>query len=188
MVCTNISLNILAQQDRCRGKGQDRTRNNRVASRRLHNRKNYARKKLRDVKKYGTDETAIRVAAREFHRLLRLHSKESRLSYRSRASLEALKARRSCVKSFWRFAAQLFDEDKPNISPAFSASEAESFFSRSYSSEPREFVRPTWLPVPPLPDSTFNEDPISHDEIQQAVTNSKGTSTPSPNIKYHMPS
>ena len=175
-----------ARQVQRKGPRQDKEQSSRL--KKITQQKNYARKKLRDVKKYGTDETAIRVAAREFHRLLRLHSKESRLSYRSRASLEALKARRSCVKSFWRFAAQLFDEDKPNISPAFSASEAESFFSRSYSSEPREFVRPTWLPVPPLPDSTFNEDPISHDEIQQAVTNSKGTSTPSPNIKYHMPS
>ena len=141
----------------------------------LKRQKNEARRKLR----LSTD-MAIRAVARDFHRLLRLHSRESHLSLKTRAKLEALKACRSCAKSFWRLAAQLLDEDKPDVSPAFNINKAESFFRRLYSSEPKEFEKPAWLPTPPSPATPFNEDFISNEEIQQAISNSKSWSTPSP--------
>ena len=49
-----------------------------------------------------------------------------------------------------------------------------------YSSEPKEFEQPAWLPTPPPPATPFNEELISIDEIQQAISNSKLWSTPSP--------
>ena len=112
--------------------------------------------------------------------LLRLHSKVSRLTLKTRAKLETLKARRSCAKSFWRFAAQLLDEHKSDTSSTFNANEAESFYRRVYSSEPKEFEQPAWLPTPPSPATPFNEELISIDEIQQAISNNKLWSTPSP--------
>ena len=73
----------------------------------LKRQKNEARRKLRQVKRSNTDEMAIRAVARDFHHLLRIHSKVFHLTVKTRAKLEALKARRSCAKSFWHFAAQL---------------------------------------------------------------------------------
>ena len=146
----------------------------------LTQQKNEARKRLRSVKKNGSDEATIRRAAQEFHHFLRLHSRECRLSSKSRAKLEAFKARNLCAKSFWHFAAQLLDGNKLNVSPAFNVKEAESFFRQSYRSTSREFVRPSWLSIPPSPATEFNDNPILHKEVQQAIVNSRSNSTPSP--------
>lgn len=146
----------------------------------LTQQKNEARKKMRQAKRDGLDENTVRTVAQEFHRLLRLHSKESRLSAGSRAKMETLKARRLCAKSFWRFAAQILEEEESNVNPDFTADKAETFFRGVYSCEPREFARPEWLPVPPSPTTTFNEDPISAEELQYVISQTKSRSTPSP--------
>ena len=96
-----------------------------------------------------------------------------------RVKLEDCEVRRSCAKSFWCFAAQLLDENKPDISLAFNAIK-QSFFKRLYSSEPKEFEQPVWLPTPPSPATPFNEELISNEEIQQAISNSMSRSTLSP--------
>ena len=82
--------------------------------------------------------------------------------------------------TFWHFAAQLLDEDKSDASRTFNADEAESFFRRVYISDPKEFEQPAWLPTQPSPATPFNEEFISIDEIQQAISNSKLWSTLSP--------
>ena len=51
---------------------------------------------------------------------------------------------------------------------------------RVYSCEPREFVRPEWLPVPPSPTTTFNEDPITTQELKRVISQTKSSSTPRP--------
>ena len=93
----------------------------------LTQQKNEARKKMRQAKRDGLDENTVRTVAQEFHRLLRLHSKGSRLSAGSRAKVEILKARRLCAKSFWRSAAQILEEDESNANPDFTADKAETF-------------------------------------------------------------
>ena len=146
----------------------------------LTQQKNDARKKLRRARKDGLDQTTIETVAREFHRLLRLHSKESRISAKSTARMEALKARTLCAKSFWRFAARILDKEEDNISPTFTADDAEAFFRGVYNSESSAFERPEWLPVPPPPTTPFNTDPISTEELQQVLHRAKSGSTPSP--------
>ena len=59
--------------------------------------KNESRRELRKAKKDDLDEATIRTVAREFHRLLRLHSKESKVSNKSKANMEAHKARSDCA-------------------------------------------------------------------------------------------
>ena len=49
--------------------------------------KNESRRELRKAKKDSLDEATIRTVAREFHRLLRLHSKESKISNKSKANM-----------------------------------------------------------------------------------------------------
>ena len=45
--------------------------------------------------------------------------------------MEAMKARSHCAKSFWRFAAQVLDDDEHNVNPMFSAEEAETLFRQT---------------------------------------------------------
>ena len=136
------------------------------------------------MKKNGSDEATIRAAAQEFHHFLRLHSRECRLSSKSRAKLEAYKARNLCAKSFWHFAAQLLDGNQLNISPAFNVKEAESFFRQSYRSIPREFVQPSWLSILPSPATEFNDNPILHEKIQQAIVNRWDTNSRTVNTSF----
>ena len=114
------------QQTACKPK--QRRRENQRRLKKLTLQKNEARKKMRMAKRDGLDENTVRMVAQEFHRLLSLHSKESRLSAKSRAKMEALKVRRLCAKSFWRFAARILDGDEISVNPTFTADEAESFF------------------------------------------------------------
>ena len=97
-------------------KPRQRRREHQRRLKKLTQQKNEVRKKMRMAKRDGLDESTVRTIAHEFHRLLRLHSKESRLSAKSRAKMEALKARRLCAKSFWRFAAQILDGDEASAS------------------------------------------------------------------------
>ena len=151
--------------------------------------KNEARRKMRKARREGQDEVAIRNHAKEFHKLLRLHSKENKAQLKTKFRIEALKARKECAKSFWRFAAKILDgEDGNCTTPTFSAKAAETYFTEVYSCEPKNFVRPEWLPVPPSPETNFDEDAIAPEEIEWVIKNTKSKSSPSPidRIPYHI--
>ena len=64
----------------------------------------------------------------------------------ARMNLEARKARRDCAKHFWLFASRVLDGKGDPVESSFSAEDAVSFFSEFYSSSPRQFHRPEWLP------------------------------------------
>ena len=98
----------------------------------------------------------------------------------ARLNLEAGKARRECVRCFWKFAAKILDGRDELPEPDFSAEEAESFFREVYSSSPREFQRPTWLPPTDPPQSAFNYDTITISEVSRIIKRSKSSSSPSP--------
>ena len=118
--------------------------------------------------------------ARKFHQLIRLHSKAKREQMRARLNLEARKARQECAKCFWRFAATVLDGREESPEPAFSADKAESYFREVYSSSPREFARPSWLPASKPPDCAFNDSPITLSEISDTIKRSESSSSPSP--------
>ena len=144
--------------------------------------KNEARKQMRKASREGCGENTIRTLANEFHKLLRLHSKEKKAQLKSRVRMEALKARKECAKAFWRFAAKILDDEGENsATPTFSAEAAESHFRKIYSCEAKTYTRPDWLPPPPSPTSHFNEDPISLEEVVGVIRHTKAKSSPSPN-------
>ena len=164
-------------QERRRRKAR---RKNDKRLKKLAQQKNEAKKKMKKERREGLNDKAIREVAREFHRLLRVHSKASKLTAKNRAKMEAMKARSACAKSFWRFAAEVVDDDEQKVNPMFSAEEAETFFRGVYSSTPREFLRPEWLPAAQPPTHPFNEERISREEIQDVLNKSKSRSTPNP--------
>ena len=159
-------------------KPRQRRREHQRHLKKLTQQKNEVRKKMRMAKRDGLDES-MHCPNGSTGVSPTVDSKESRLSAKSKAKTEALKARRLCAKSFWHFAAQILDGDEASGSPTFTADEAESFFREVYD-EPREFVRPEWLPVPPSPTATFNEDPITTQELKRVISQTKSSSTPSP--------
>ena len=72
--------------------------------------KNKARRKFRHAKASSiSDNATIRDLAQKFYQLVRLHSKEKGLHLKSKCRFEALKARRECNRSFWRYAAYCSD-------------------------------------------------------------------------------
>ena len=95
-------------------------------------------------------------------------------------NLEALKARSECHRSFWRFTRQLFSEDDSTTAPGFDQKSAESYFAEVYSSTPTSYTRPPWLPKASPVSTTFNEGPITEQELNEAISHSSSSSTPSP--------
>lgn len=63
---------------------------------------------------------------------------------------------------------------------SFSVEDAEAFFKQVYSSSPRVFERPEWLPSMNAPQCTFNDGPITISEITEVIKRTKSSSSPSP--------
>ena len=123
----------------------------------------------------------IQEMAKQFHKLIRMHSKAQKVSLRTRVNLEARKARSECAKSLWRFAAKILDDEgSNNVTPAFNSQTAETFFTNTYSSNTKSFQRPEWLPEPPAPANVFDEEPIVTLEVLQVIKNTRSSSPPSP--------
>ena len=90
-------------------------------------------------------------------------------------------ARSKCHQNIHKFAKSLFDtSDDSDISPQFGKSDAECFFREVYSSGPRNFIHPEWLPTPAPPQYEFNCEAISIQEVTEAIRHTRSTSTPSP--------
>ena len=122
----------------------------------------------------------MEILAKEFYKLLRLHSREKKAQLKTKLRLEAHKARKECAKNFWRFAAKILDDDDTYVHPTFSVEAAQSYFQKIYSCEPQTFSRPDWLPIPPTPTTHFNDDVITPEEVSEVIGHSKPNSSPSP--------
>ena len=165
VLCAGIYNYFTLDKGTRRKSGKKSAKKHNRAFKRLTQDKNRARRELRAVRREGKEEGIIKEVARRFHQLIRLHSKAKKEQMRSRLNLEAGKARQECARSYWKFAAKVLDGREETPEPAFSAEEGESFFKKVYSSLPKAFQRPAWLPVMNAPKCAFNDDPISISEI-----------------------
>lgn len=147
----------------------------------LRTERNKLRSEMRKARKAGQDPQAIKDLARKFHQLLRQHSKAKREVSQTQSRKVAQKACKECARDFWKFAAQVLDENKANcVDPDFPADTAEGFFTSVYSSDPRDYHQPEWLPDASPPDLEFDEEPISKEELQSVIVKSRSQSSPSP--------
>ena len=78
--------------------------------------------------------------------------------------------------------AKNLDGTDDSIDPSFSAEEAEAFFKQVYSSSPRQFQRPEWLPTMKPPQYPFKDDPIKISEINEVIKRTKSSSAPSQSV------
>ena len=150
------------------------------AMKRITKEKNMARRELRRARKDGKEDGIIKDIAQKFHKLIRLHSKAKKEQLKARLNLEAGKVRRECAKNFWRYAAKILDGKDDSIKPSFSAKDAEAYFGQVYSSPPREFQRPEWLPPTDPPQQAFDDGPITLSEVKEVIKHAKSSSSPSP--------
>ncbi len=167
--------------DKSKRASQPRRRSHNRPLKRLRRERNEARKDLRRARSENQDGLMIQELAKKFHNLIRKHSKARKESLKTRVNLEAGKARRECGKSFWHFAAKLLDDEGTDgVTPAFGPQTAETFFHNVYSSNTRTFECPEWLPEPPTPTESFDEEPITAAEVLQVIKKSRNSSSPSP--------
>ena len=148
----------------------------------LREMRNQARKELRKAKKDVQDPQAVKDLANKFHQYLRQHNRARRAESNKFQRKQEMKARKECAKNFWSFAARVLEEeeDKNDTQPTFERDVAEQFFSSTYSSVPKVFQQPSWLPGAASPQTEFDTDSISPEEIQAVITKSRGRSSPSP--------
>ena len=139
----------------------------------LRLKRNKARQQLRKARRSSTDPQVIQHLANTFHQCLQQFSRARKAERKSLQECKQLRARRDCAKNFWKFAAQTLDVNNEDIQPAFQKEAAEEFFTTSYSSEPRVFHQPPWLPTVPSPQQPFTSEDISVAEIQRAIMKSK---------------
>ena len=146
----------------------------------LRLKRNKARQQLRKARRSSTDPQVIQHLANTFHQYLQQFSRARKAERKSLQECKQLRARRDCAKNFWKFASQTLDVNNEDIQLAFQKEAAEEFFTTSYSSEPRVFHQPPWLPTVPSPQQPFTSEDISVAEIQRAIMKSKQQSSPGP--------
>ena len=144
--------------------------------------KNAARRELNRARKESSiSQEQINSIAHKFFKSVRSHNKLTREYRHFQHKAKSKAARHQCHVNLWQFTKDLL-EDKPvtNVHPTFSETEATSFFSKAYHSEPRRYTQPSWIPSATVPVAEFNEDDITLEEITLAVKKARSKSSPSP--------
>ena len=159
---------------------QRRQRKHARRLKRLTSQKNTARKQLHQAKASSAEPSIIKELSCKLYKLVHLHSAEKKILLKSKCRFEALKARRECNSTFWRYAAKLFDDEDNSVVPAFDVSQAEEYFKKIYAVGPNQFSHSHWLPSPPTPSVPFDSGDITRDEIAQVVKKARSRSAASP--------
>ena len=140
--------------------------------------KNRAR---REAKRQGKAKEEIQSLAGNFFDLVRKQSTLKKRSKQESETRSAKTAREHCHKHFWKFTRELLDDSAASkVMPDFSEDEAFHFFSDTYSSTPKEFEKPDWMPTPKPPSVEFEVDLIVPEEVRIVIKRSKSGSSPSP--------
>ena len=147
----------------------------------LRSLKNDVRKQFRYAKSHNFPPEQILSLSKQYHQLVRQHSKVRHQSLSNAKSSNANRQQRACNTNFWRFSKDLLDDNTfANISPAFSEQTAISYFTSTYSGTDHEYTTPAWLPQPAPPSYPFDDCPISTQEIFFNIRKSRSSSSPSP--------
>ena len=109
-------------------------------------------KRLMQLRRAGSDPETVKQLACEFHSLVRAHSRLSKTVKGLERKESQKQQRKECRKDLYKFAKKILnDESYTSTEPAFTAAEAEAYFSQVYSTSLVTFTRPPWMPEPPSP-------------------------------------
>ena len=143
--------------------------------------KKAAKKRLRQLRKTGTDPEAVRHLACEFHSLVRAHSRLNRTVKKQERVESQKQQRKECRKDLHKFAKKILNDDNyTSIEPTFTASEAEAYFDQVSSTTPATFTRPSWMPESPSPSVQLDISAFSEEEVLQIIARLNTSSCPSP--------
>ena len=111
--------------------------------------KNVVKKRLRQLRRAGSDPETVKQLACEFHSPVRGHSRQSKMA-KGLERKESQKQRKECRKDLYKFAKKILNDDGyTSTEPTFTAAEAEVYFSQVYSTSSATFTRPPWMSEPP---------------------------------------
>ena len=143
--------------------------------------KRQAKKELRQLRKSGSSPEEVRLLAQKFHLLVRQHSKIVKEARQLTAKASAKQMRKECHRDIHKFARRILDEDNyTSIQPSFSQEQAEEYFSRVYSTTPKSFSHPEWMPECPQPSVPMTTAPFTEEEVRGVISSLMSSSTPSP--------
>jgi hypothetical protein len=139
------------------------------------------KKQLRHLRRFDGNRNEVRLLAQRFHQLVRSHNKLIKIEKQMQTRGARNQQRKKCHKDIHKFARNLLNNDDfTSIEPTFSRSEAEDFFSTTYSSTPRSFNCPPWMPVPPQPSTPLTTEDFTIEEIRGVISKARSSSSPCP--------
>ena len=143
--------------------------------------KKAAKKRLRQMRRSGSDPETVRQLAYEFHTLVRAHSHLNKIVRKGERLASQKLQRKECRKDIHKFARKILnDENYTSIEPTFSQQDAEAYFTKVYSSDTKVFTRPSWMPEASDPSVEFDIRAFTAEEVTLVISRSKLTSCPSP--------
>ena len=149
--------------------------------------KRQAKKELQQLRKSGSSPEEVRLLAQKFHLLVRQHSKIVKEARQLTAKASAKQTRKECHRDIHKFARKILDEDNyTSIQPSFGQEQAEEYFSRVYSTTPKSFSHPEWMPECPQPSVPMTTAPFT--EVRGVISSLKSSSARSPADQIPTPS
>ena len=143
--------------------------------------KNVVKKRLRQLRRAGSDPETVKQLACEFHSLVRAHSCQSKMAKRLERKESQKQQRKECRKDLYKFAKKILNDDGyTSTEPTFTAAEADVYFSQVYSTSPATFTRPPWMPEPPSPSTGLDVSAFTEEEISLVISRLNISSCPSP--------
>ena len=102
--------------------------------------KNAAKKRLRQLRRAGSDPETVKQLACEFHSLVRAHSHLTKTVKGLERKESQKQQGKECRKDLYKFAKKILnDEGYTSTEPTFTAAEAEAYFSQVYSTSTATF-------------------------------------------------
>ena len=148
--------------------------------------KNAAKKKLRQLRRAGSDPETVKQLASEFHSLVRAHSRLSKAAKGLERKESQKQQRKECRKDLYKFAKKILnDEAYTSTEPPFTAAEAEAYFNQVYSTSPATFTRPLWMPEPPSPSTGLDVSAFTEEELSLIISRLNSSHVPVPWTRYH---
>ena len=149
--------------------------------------KNAAEKKLRQLRRVGSDPETVKQLACEFHSLVRAHSRLSKAVKGLERKESQKQQGKEYRKDLYKFAKKILnDEAYTSTEPPFTAVEVEAYFNQVYSTSPTTFTGPLWMPEPPSPSTGLDVSAFTEEELSPIISrlNSPSCSSPMDKIPY----
>ena len=136
------------------------------------------KKALKELKIINNNVQEIKFVSRQLRYLLSKKDKSNCIDHRDFQEIDCDK---SIERNFWGFVKQVFQKQN-SILPTFSKAHCLEYFKTSFSaiSPNKAFHIPAWIPQFSAPDTPFNLDAPTYQQITNVINKMKSSGTPCP--------